>query len=134
MPLQTHPDFVAIDLTLHVDGKEPQHIPIDGAESIYVQIPGGVKYRMTLRFKVKNRELSNLKYKQNVKKAGVTVRSREVDLGTREPSETEIYEQDFPEDETPGGWLMRGKYAATSYYSAGDEMLIVNDWTLEITA
>lgn len=134
MPVESHPDFIPVEFVLNVKGKDPKRIPVEGQDSINVEIPGGSKYTMTLRFKVKNRNLTDLKYKQVVKKGGITIRSREVEIGTYDASETEIYEKTFAEDETPGGWIMSGTYYCTSTYFAGDEQLIVNDWTLQITA
>ncbi|CAK9436751.1 uncharacterized protein LODBEIA_P12730 [Lodderomyces beijingensis] len=134
MAIPTHPDLIPIEFVLHVVGKDPVTIPVRGVDSINIKIPGGAKYFMTIKFQVKNRTLKDIKYKQNVKKGGITIRARELEIGTFEPSETEIYTKDFPEDETPGGWLLRGNYYATSTYYAGDELLMAVDWTLEITA
>ncbi|CAI5757260.1 unnamed protein product [Candida verbasci] len=133
MPLETHPDLEIISIIVEVEGKEPNIILVKGQDSVDVVIPGGVKYTMTLQFKVLNNKFENFTYKQNVKKLGVTVRSREVDMGTFEPSD-EVYSYKFPPDETPGGWMMRGKYQAVSTYFANGKQLIANDWTLEITA
>ncbi|KAI5954279.1 hypothetical protein KGF54_002054 [Candida jiufengensis] len=129
----SHPDFIPIKMETFIEGEsEPRIVQVAGNDKIEFKIPGGVKYYTKFYFQVKNRKLENLLYKQIVKKGGVTIRSREIPLGSYEPSD-EIHTIDFPEDETPGGWLMRATYYATSTYSAGDEILIVNDWTLEIT-
>ncbi|KAG5418244.1 hypothetical protein I9W82_003772 [Candida metapsilosis] len=129
-----HPDVIACQNILKVKGKDPVVFELEGkTDGPDVKIPGGVKYHNTFRFKVKNRKYENLRFKQVVKKGGITIRTTEVDLGTREPSETEIYEVDTPEDETPSGWLTRGTYQATTYYYEGDKELFVAPWTLEIT-
>ncbi|KAI5963840.1 hypothetical protein KGF57_001215 [Candida theae] len=129
-----HADFIPVQNILKVKGKEPVVFEIEGKdEGLEVKIPGGVKYHNTFRFKVKNRKLENLRFKQVVKKGGLTIRTTEVDLGTREPSESEIYEVDTPEDETPGGWLTRGVYQASTTYYEGDQELFTARWTLELT-
>ena len=109
MPVETHSDFQVIKLVVNVKGKEPFDVPVKGADSITVTIPGGVKYHMTIR-------------------------TRELEIGTYEPSEETVYTKDFPEDETPGSWLARGIYSCNSTYYAGDEELFSNDWNLEIVA
>ncbi|RLV94823.1 hypothetical protein JA1_001495 [Spathaspora sp. JA1] len=131
MVLQRHPDFEIIKFVLKVEGEEPVDIPVKDVEEIHIQIPGGKKYFMEMHFLVKNRRLDDFKYKQVVKKAGITVRTREVEVGSYDPSE-EIYVKEFPEDESPGGFFMRGHYGANSTYFAGEEQLLSNDWTLEI--
>ncbi|KAG5418245.1 hypothetical protein I9W82_003773 [Candida metapsilosis] len=129
-----HQDFVPHQNVLQVKGQEPVVFELEGrTEGIHVKIPGGAKYFTKLRFKIKNRKMENLNYKQVVKKGGIPIKTKEVDLGTREPSETEIYEVDSPEDETPSGWLTRGTYYATTTYYEGDKELFSTQWTLEIT-
>ena len=89
---------------------------------------------MTMHFQVKNKKYEDLRYIQVAKKAGITIRTRELEIGTYEPSEETVYTKDFPEDETPGSWLARGIYSCNSTYYAGDEELFSNDWNLEIVA
>ncbi|AOW27003.1 hypothetical protein MG5_01354 [Candida albicans P57072] len=134
MPVETHSDFQVIKLVVNVKGKEPFDVPVKGADSITVTIPGGVKYHMTMHFQVKNKKYEDLRYIQVAKKAGITIRTRELEIGTYEPSEETVYTKDFPEDETPGSWLARGIYSCNSTYYAGDEELFSNDWNLEIVA
>lgn len=133
MVTDKHPDLEIIKFVIQVEGKEPATVQVAGADKIVFKIPESSKYNSTVYFKVKNRPLKNLKYKQIVKKAGVTIKTREEEIGQEfEPSEEEIYSKTFPDDETPGGFFVRGSYYCTSQYYAGDEELILADWVLEI--
>ncbi|EMG49963.1 hypothetical protein G210_5043 [Candida maltosa Xu316] len=133
MTVFTHPDLQIIKIVININGKEPFEVPVKDADSIDVKIPGGVKYHMTLHFQVKNKKLEDIRYIQVVKKAGITIRTRELEIGTYEPSD-ETYSKDFPEDETPSGWLTRGNYNCASTYYTGQDELFKNDWNLEIVA
>lgn len=133
MAVETHPDFQIIKFVLNVEGEEPREVPVKGADTIHIQLPGGIKYYMTLHFQVKNRRYENVKYIQVVKKAGITIRTTEVEIGSYDPSE-EICTKDFPESDTPGAWLARGNYSNTSTYYEGDQVLFVTPWTLELVA
>ncbi|KAI5957036.1 hypothetical protein CANMA_004449 [Candida margitis] len=129
-----HPDFTPFQNVVHVEGKEPEVIELEGrTEPLHVKIPGGAKFHTTVKFKVKNRKMENLRYKQVVKKGGIPFKTKMVELGTREPSETEVYEVETEEEVSPGGWVTRGVYQAFSTYYEGDEELLTNQWTLEIT-
>lgn len=132
MPSTTHPDLEILRFTVKVEGKEPVTVSAGDNDEVEFKIPESSSYTFTLHFKVKNRALNNLRYKQVVKRHGLTVKSRELDIGDFEPS-TEEYSKEFPPDTTPGGFLVRGAYNATSTYFAGEEELKVVDWTLEIT-
>lgn len=134
MPLAKHPDLEILKFVANIEGREPLEVIVKGADKIDIKIPENSKYSMTVFFHVKNRTLKNLKYIQVIKKAGVTVKQRELEIGEEfEPSEEKVYSKTFPEDTTPGGFLFRGLYPATSTYYAGDEELMVVDWQLEIT-
>ncbi|KAG5418246.1 hypothetical protein I9W82_003774 [Candida metapsilosis] len=129
-----HSDSITYQNILKVNGKDPVVYELEGRqEPVHVVIPGGTNYHNTFKFKVKNRKMENLKYKQVFKKGGIPIKHVEIDSGTREPSETEIYEVDSPEDETPSGWLTRGMYHANTTYYEGEKELFVAPWTLEIT-
>lgn len=133
MTLATHPDLEIIQFTVNIEGREPTVVQVAGADSIDFKIPESSKYSMTVHFKVKNRTLNDLKYKQVVKRHGITFKQRELAIGDSfEPSE-EIYTKTFEEDSTPGGFLIRGTYPATSTYFAGSEELFTAEWSLEIT-
>ncbi|ABN67679.1 predicted protein [Scheffersomyces stipitis CBS 6054] len=130
--LPTHPDLEVIKFVTNVVGRDPIETPVSGAETIDVKIPESSKFVMTIHFKVKNRALKNFKYKQVVKKAGITIRNQEFLIGDYEPSD-EVYTKDFPEDTTPGGFLMRGVYPSHSLYFDEVEQLLDVKWDLEIT-
>lgn len=131
MVLAQHENLVLIKNTMRVEGKEPIDFQILGVEAIHVKIPEGTKYRQTLQFEVKGRKLKNFRLHQEFKKAGITVRTRDLEFGEYEESE-EPLTVDYPEDETPSGFFARGVVHATSMYYDGDELLISHDWTLEI--
>ncbi|KAK6454783.1 immunoglobulin E-set [Scheffersomyces xylosifermentans] len=132
-PFPTHPDLEVQKFTVIIEGRdEPLVVPVLGQE-IHVTLPENSKYQMTVHFKVKNRTLKNLHYKQVVTKAGITIRTTELFLGEElEPSE-ELYTREFPEDTTPGGFFIRGQHSGHATYTADKEVLMSGDWTLEIT-
>lgn len=132
MPLPTHPDLEVIKFEVRVEGKEPVFVQVAGADSIDFKIPENSKYVTVIHFKVKNRSLKNLRYKQVVKKGGFALKTKEIELGDYEPSD-EIYAKETPEDTTPGGFMFRGSYPAESTYYVGDEELYTAEWSLEIT-
>lgn len=134
MPLATHPDLQIIKFVVHVEGEEPVEVPVDGADSIEFKIPESSNYYTTVYFKVKNRTLKDLKYKQIVKRHGITFKQHEYEIGpSYEPSEETVYSKDFAKDTTPGGFLVRATYPCTSTYYADGEELYTAEWTLEIT-
>ena len=55
----------------------------------------------------RTKKYEDLRYIQVAKRI-ITIRTRELEIGTYEPSEETVYTKDFPEDETPGSWLARG--------------------------
>ncbi|CCE85410.1 Piso0_005006 [Millerozyma farinosa CBS 7064] len=114
---------------IEINGGEETFVDVLGADKIELKIPESSKYVSILYFRV-NKPIKGFKYKQVVKKHGLTVKSREIDIGDYEPSD-ELYSKAFPEDDTPGGFLVRGVYPATStYYVNGEE--VSDEWTLEI--
>ncbi|CAK7895262.1 hypothetical protein CAAN1_10S01530 [[Candida] anglica] len=133
MPIPTHPDLEILKYVLEVEGSEPQDIIVKGAEKIDIKIPEGSKYSITVYFHVKNRELVDLKYTQVIKKLGIVLKQRDLQIGDSFAPSTETYTKKFAEDVTPSGWATRGSFPATSTYYAGDELLYSVEWTLEIT-
>lgn len=134
MPLATHPDLKIIKFVVHVEGKDPVTVDVAGADKIEFKIPESSNYYTTVYFQVKNRTLTDLKYKQVVKRHGITFKQHDYDIGpSYEPSDETVYSKDFEKDTTPGGFLVRATYPCTSTYYAGDEELYTVEWTLEIT-
>lgn len=169
MTIVTHPDFQIIKLTVTIINDTNKNnvnntidhpfieVPVKNAEKIHIVIPNGVQYQFTLYFQVKNKSYNNVHYKQVVKKHGITMRTRELEIGSYDPSpkiekREEVNEQEqeeeqeeeqvvtyikeFPIDETPSTRFSRGFYYCTSWYYVGDEKdpIITTDWTLEIVA
>lgn len=111
---------------------EPIETPVAGADKVEVKIPESSNYVMTIHFRAKN-DLKNFRYKQVVKRKGITVKSREVEIGDYTASD-EVYSKEFPQDSTPGGFFIRGVYNATSNYQANDKDVLVVEWSLEIVS
>lgn len=128
-----HPDIEVLKFTLNVVGKEPEDVQVKGNDDIHFNIPEGTEYHMTIHFIVKTRVLKDLQYKQEVKKAGFVVRSREVKIGPEFEPREEPYVVDFEKDTTPSGFMYRGSFNCTSTYRANDEVLFSLDWTLTVS-
>lgn len=128
---RTHPDIEIIKFGVLVNEGEETFVDTQ-LESIHFVIPENSKYVITAYFYVKNRPLENLRYKYVVKKHGIPMKNRELEMGNYEPSD-ELYSKTFPEDTTPGGFLVRGTFPAVSTYYAGDEELMTVEWSLEVT-
>jgi hypothetical protein len=131
MPLPTCPDFEVIKFEVTVEGGESFDVPVKDADSIHIKVPENSKYVTTIHFKVK-KDLKGFTYKQQVKKAGIVVKTREIELGDYEAND-EVYSKEFPEDTTPGGFLFRGQFPAVSTYCANGEELLVVEWITEVT-
>lgn len=128
---RSHPDVEILQFSISIEGGEPEIVPVLGAEKIEFKIPENSKYVISIHFKAK-KTLKNFRYVQVVKRHGITVKNRELEVGDYEASD-EIYVKQFPEDNTPGGFIVRGVYPATSTYYANDEELMTTEWSLEIT-
>lgn len=131
----THPDVTIQQFTVNVVGREPEVVVVSPDKPIHFKIPESSKYTMTIRFSVQNNTLKDFKYHQTIKRAGLTVKLREMEVGPEFAPSTEenpYYEVTFPEDETPGGFLVRAQYPSTSTYYANGEELWTSEWTLEI--
>lgn len=133
MPQGSHPDLTIVKFVCSVEGQEDKEIQVEGVDEVKVKIPENSKYTMTIFFKVNNNELKDLKYVQVMKKHGLTVKQRDMFIGESYSPSEEIYSKTFEQDVTPGGFLVRGVYPATSTYSANGETLFTSDWSLEIT-
>ncbi|CUM63967.1 uncharacterized protein PRCAT00001555001 [Priceomyces carsonii] len=132
MVLTTHPDLELIKIYVEIEGLDPIEVPL-GKGDIEVKIPEHTKYTQTFHFKVKNKPLKKFWFKVTAKKHGITVNERTTEVGDEfEPREEEYVER-LPEQETPGGFLIRGRFPTVSTYYSGDEVLIESPWTLEIT-
>lgn len=126
-------DVEIVKFVTKVEGvDEPIETPVSGADKVEVKIPESSNYVMTIHFKAK-KDLKGFRYKQVVKRKGITVKSREVEIGDYDASD-EVYSKEFAPDSTPGGFLVRGVYDAKSNYQAnGGDILVVN-WSLEIVS
>merc|ERR1712080_727972 len=101
------PDVEIAKFVTKVEGiDEVIETPVSGADKVSVKIPESSNYVMTIHFKAKT-DLKDFRYKQVVKRKGITVKNREVEIGDYAASD-EVYLKEFPQDSTPGGFLIRG--------------------------
>lgn len=128
-----HPDVEVLKIVLQVDGKEPEEVTVLGNKDIHFEIPEGSEYFMTIHFTVSNNPLKEFKYKQEVKKAGFVVKSRDVYIGDEFLPKEEPYVVEFEKDLTPSGFMFRGNFNCTSTYLANGEFLYAQDWTLTVS-
>lgn len=119
--------------TLNVEGKDPEDVQVKGNDNIHFDIPEGTEYFMTIHFVVKKETLKDLKYKQEVKKAGFVVKSREVNIGPEFEPREEPYVVNFEKDTTPLGFMFRGNFDCTLTYFANDSTLFASNWKLTVS-
>uniref|UniRef100_A0A0L0NQQ6 Uncharacterized protein n=1 Tax=Candidozyma auris TaxID=498019 RepID=A0A0L0NQQ6_CANAR len=126
-----HNDLDIIKFIVDFEDGSQKEVPVASVDEVVVLIPEGTTYQMTIVFKVENRTLKNLKYKQVVKKGGIPLKNKELYIGDEyAPGE---HSKQFEKDTTPSGFLYRGTFPSTSTYYAGDEELFTSPWTLEVT-
>ncbi|EDK36389.2 hypothetical protein PGUG_00487 [Meyerozyma guilliermondii ATCC 6260] len=129
----TSPDVEIVKFVTKVEGiDEVIETPVSGADKVSVKIPESSNYVMTIHFKAKT-DLKDFRYKQVVKRKGITVKNREVEIGDYAASD-EVYSKEFPQDSTPGGFLIRGVYNAKSNYQANGKDILIVEWELEIVS
>lgn len=131
--VQQHEDLVIEKFIVnYADGKK-EEVQVEGQDEVIVKITEGAKYQMTIVFTVKNRTLKKLRYKQEFKKGGIVLKTKNLYVGDEfEPSDTP-HQVTFEQDTAPSGFLFRGSFPATSTYYVEDEELFVLPWTLEIS-
>lgn len=128
-----HDDLDIIKFIVNFEDGSLREVPVADVDEVIVSIPEGTTYQMSIVFKVSNRTLKGLKYKQVVKKGGIPLKTRELYIGDEFAPSEEYHTKQFEKDTTPSGFLYRGKFPSTSTYFAGDEELFTSDWTLEVT-
>lgn len=129
----SHPDFQVLKFTVKLDGNEERETQVLDNDNIVVEIPEGTEYVMTIHFHVTGNTLKDLKYKQVVKKGGITVRTREVKIGDEFEKREEVYTVTFDPDTTPSGMFFRGNFNCTSTYHANGDELYEVPWLLTVT-
>lgn len=128
-----HDDLDIIKFIINFDDGSLREVPVAAVDKVVVSIPEGTNYQMTIVFKVSNRTLKNIKYKQVIRKGGIPLKSKEFFMGDEFAPSEEEYTKQFEKETTPAGFLYRGTFPSTSTYFAGDEELFTSDWTLEVT-
>lgn len=108
-------------------------VQVKGNDAIHILIPEATTYHMTIHFAVKGKTLTKLKYKQEVKKFSMTVRTRELSIGDEFAPLDEPYSVSFDKDTTPSGMMLRGDFDCLLTYYANDEQLYQVPWKLTVT-
>lgn len=133
MAKEQHPNLEIIKFVVTLGDGTVNEVQVKDNDDIHFFIPADTDFQNTIHFKVKGTKLTKLMYKQQMKKFGVTVKTKENYIGDEfEPLEEE-YVVAFPTDHSPLGMLSKGEFACTSTYYAGDEVLMEAPWKLTIT-
>lgn len=128
----SHPDLQIVKFTVNVEDGETYDVQVEGVDEVQCSIPESSTYTMTIVFRVLNRTLYDLKYRQDIKKGGFTIKTRNNFVGAEFAPQEEPHVVTFAPDTTPGGFMFRGAFPSVSTYYAGDEELFASDWTLSI--
>ncbi|KAK6202624.1 immunoglobulin E-set [Scheffersomyces amazonensis] len=128
---------------------EEMHMVVDGFEDplvfrrndeilpkqVHYIVPEGSKYKLIIKYKVKNKSLQNLQFEQIIKKHGITIRKRIVPM--QESAEVNI-NKDYlhvafiPQDTVPSGILVRGQYLGHSYIYEDGKIVWDQPFIIEI--
>lgn len=127
-----HPNLEIIKFVVTLGDGTVDEVQVKNNDDIHVKIPADTDFQNTIHFKVKGTKLTKLMYKQQMKKFGVTVKTKENYMGDEfEPLEDE-YVVAFPTDHSPLGMLSKGEFACISTYYADEVVLFEAPWRLTI--
>lgn len=101
-------------------------------QRLHFILPEYSVYHLTIRYYVKQRPLRNLTYHQTVKKSGIVVDSRDLNM-VQDARHGEYFEHTFIPGGVPGGAFLRSEYPAKSTIKENGEKIWSYKWTLEIT-
>lgn len=128
-----HSNLEILKFTVNLEDGTTYDVQVKGNDDVKVEIPENTEYQMTIHFLVKEAELKDLSYKQSIKKFGIVMKTKTVEVGPEFQPREEPYLVTFAKDVTPGGMMTRGDFACTSTYTANGEVLFEAHWTLLIT-
>lgn len=102
-------------------------------EKIHVILPEHSTYHLVIHYKVKERPIKQLHYYHAVKKAGIPIKTRSIELGDVDPNTGDTYHiAKFEPDTLPGGMFIRGTYPANSIFLEAGKPIFSFDWSIEI--
>ncbi|GJJ79153.1 Rho GDP-dissociation inhibitor [Entomortierella parvispora] len=123
-------NVVVLQLQLLVEGRPDVILDLTQSVEALKQhsftIKEGVEYRLKVVFKVQHEVVSGLKYRQVVKRMGVTVDKSEEMIGSY-AANPQTYEKKFAVEEAPSGMMARGHYEAKSKF-IDDDGTIHKEW------
>lgn len=100
-----------------------------------IQIKEKTVFKIKITFKVQHELITGLKYKQAIKKAGISLDKVNNTIGSYAPNSITkpVYTMVLPEIEAPSGMLGRGNYSIVSTFTDDDknEHLTLN-WSVNI--
>ena len=102
-------------------------------EKMHMILPEYCTYHLTIYYRVKKRAIKNLHYYHGVKKAGIAIKTRNLDIGDVEPNEGDtLHKAVFEADTLPGGYFIRGTYPANTIFLEDKKPIFNFDWNIEI--
>lgn len=128
-----HPNLEVLKFVVKYDDGTSYEVDVKDNDNIHFKIPEGTTYQMTIHFLVKEKTLTKLSYKQEVRKYSMVVRTRTVDIGDEFVVLETPYTVSFEKDTTPLGMMLRGDYDCVSTYYADGETLFQVPWKLSVT-
>lgn len=131
-------DVIAMEVT--VDGFEGEKIVYSTSmepmpEKIHIILPEYCTYHLVIHYRVKEKPVKKLHYYHAVKKAGIPIKTRNLDLGAEVvPNKTpeDYYVAKFEPDTLPGGMFIRGTYPANTIFLEDGKQLFELFWNIEI--
>ncbi|ODV77382.1 E set domain-containing protein [Suhomyces tanzawaensis NRRL Y-17324] len=104
-------------------------------QQLHFVLPEYSTYVLTVKYKVKKRDLGKLTYHQVVRKHGIPFKTRNEDV-TKNAVITECpkspHSVTFAPDTLPGGPFIRGTYDASSHFEEQGQKLLSVPWKIEI--
>lgn len=106
-------------------------------QRLHFIIPEYSIYKLTIRYRVKERPLKVLTYHQRVRRKGIPVDDRNLHMiedawVNKHDDDEDYHEVTFPPSGVPGGSFLRGDYNAKSVVKEGGKLIWSYKWTLEV--
>lgn len=128
-----HPNLEIIKFVVTLGDGTVNEVPVKGNDDIHFIIPADTDFQTTIHFRVKEKKLVKLEYKQQMKKFGITVHRVDNYVGDEFEPREEEYVVPFKTDHSPLGMMAKGSFTCSSTYYADGELLFDSPWRLTIS-